>query len=406
MPSHTDLGPAPRPPDLQPLLSQISAARAAPDDDSLTADSILSSIAFLSTLSPEIHWLCNSSPLLPVVAQAVQIWGYGEPVAQQTLSAFKPVLTAALGRCAGCGMEWQRALRRELNQAFSTYSYDESSTAEFFAELENWDVERLGGALTNGREFVAKIPMGWKHVEVWGPVVECLAQPRLLLRPDVYSKWKGLVLGFERVPRELSEEWLPGAVVLIFDWDERIVDIGENMFKRREAKISSSDFETEIFKPLSALVANLSHQVRKSSHHKLTSDKRRQHRGCKYILERNQHPTSVLPNFRHAKQPGLSAHRHPQAPPISPLNVRTTFPLHVNSTIPLPPMPLYATMATHNHNPPQSHRVNLLQPELRRHPPTSRTHQNLPPIRLATRLYGLPHQRKNPHHLENPRFLL
>ena len=406
MPAHADLGPAPRPPDLQPLLSQISSAHAAPDDDSLTADTILSSIAFLSTLPPEIHWLCNSSPLLPVVAQAVQIWGYGEPVAQQTLSAFKPVLTAALGRCAGCGMEWQRALRRELNQAFSTYSYDESSTAEFFAELENWDVERLGGALTNGREFVAKIPMGWKHVEVWGPVVECLAQPRLLLRPDVYSKWKGLVLGFERVPRELGEEWFPGAVVLIFDLDERIVGIGENMFKKREEKIASSEFETELFKPLSALVTNLSQRVRKPSHQKLTSDKRWQHRRCKYILERNQHPTSVLPNFCHAKQPGLSADRHPQAPSISPLSLRTTFPLHVNNTVPLPPMPLNEIMATHNHDPSQSHRTNLLKPELRRHPPASRTDQNPPPVRLAIQLHGLPPQRKNPRHLENPRFLL
>ena len=405
MPSHADLSSAPLP-NLQHLLSQISAAHAAPDDDSLTADSILSSVTFLSALSPEIHWLCTTSPLLPIVAQAVQLWGYGEPAAQQTLSAFKPVLTAALSRCAACAVEWQRALRWELKRVFSVYSYDESSTAGFFAELENWDVERLGGVLTEGRKFVEKIPMGWKHVEVWGPVVECLAQPRLLLRPEVYSKWKNLVSGFERVPQGLSEEWFPGAVVLIFDLDEQIVGIGENMFTKREAKIASNEFETEIFKPLSALVTNLSHQVRKPFLQKLTSDKRRQHGGCKCSLERSQHPTTVLPNVRHAKQPGLSADRHSQAPSISPLNIRTSFPLHVNDTIPLPPIPLNQSMATYNNNPSQSHRPNILKPELRRHTPAPRIHKNLPPIRLASPLHGLPPQRKNPHHIENSRFLL
>jgi SEN1 N terminal len=259
----TDPGKAPRLPD---LLTQISSAHASPDEEELTAASILSSILFLSALPPEIHWLCTQQKpsLLPVVAQAVQLWGYGEPSAQQTLATFKPLLTAALARCPACAVEWQTGLRRELTRVFAVYSYDEDSTEGFFAELEKWDVERLVGALDRARGFVERVPMGWKHIEVRGPLVEVLAQPRLLLRKDVWEKWRELVLGFERIPAELGDKWFPGGVILVFDEDERIVGIGEKMFKTRDAKIGTKEFETEILKPLSKIVASLSQQVRLS----------------------------------------------------------------------------------------------------------------------------------------------
>jgi hypothetical protein len=266
MTNHTDLGTAPPLPSLAPLLSQISAAHALPDDELLTEDAILSSITFLSSLPPEIHWLCTttiaSPSLIPVVAQAVQLWGYGEPAAQTKLATFKPIFTATLARCAGCAVEWQTSLRRELKRALSdVYSYDKTSTEGFFVELENWDVERLGAALNKAEEFVGIVPMGWKHGEVRVPVIECLAQPRLLLREKLLREWKVVVLGLERVPLELMEKWFPGAIFLIFDADERIMEIGEKMFRKRDTKISSDEFESEIFKPLLELVTNLSQQA-------------------------------------------------------------------------------------------------------------------------------------------------
>lgn len=256
-----DPGKVPRLPD---LLTQICAAHASPDEEELTASSILSSILLLSALPPEIHWLCTQQKpsLLPVVAQAVQLWGYGEPAAQQTLATFKPLLTAALGRCPGCAVEWQTSLRRELMRVFAVYSYDEESTEGFFADMEKWDIERLVGALERAQGFAARIPMGWKHVEIRGPLLEILAQPRLLLRKEVLGKWKEVVLGFDRVPAEFVERWFPGGISLVFDEDERIVGIGEKMFKKRDAKIGTTEFETEILKPLSNVVGSLSQQVR------------------------------------------------------------------------------------------------------------------------------------------------
>src|SRR5208282_1147947 len=96
-----------RPPNLDPLLLQISQAHTAPDDESITEATIVASVNYLEQLPPEIHWLCTSSPLLPVVVQAIQLWGYGEPPAQAALENFKPVLYAALSRCPDCAVEWQ-----------------------------------------------------------------------------------------------------------------------------------------------------------------------------------------------------------------------------------------------------------------------------------------------------------
>ena len=119
--------------DLDPLLKQIVQAHASPDDESVTEAAIIASVHYLQQLPPEVHWLCNSSPLLPVVVQAIQLWGYGEPPAQATLANFKPLLSAALSRCPDCAVEWHMGLRKELKRVFTeVYSYDEGSTADFY----------------------------------------------------------------------------------------------------------------------------------------------------------------------------------------------------------------------------------------------------------------------------------
>ena len=136
-------------PNLEPLLVQISKAHTSPDDESITEAAIIASVNYLEQLPTEIHWLCTS-PLLPVVAQAIQLWGYGEPPAQAALEKFKPALSAALSRCVDCAVVWQGGCRRELKRVFrEVYSYEEGSTAEFFIALENWDVGRVAEGLEN-----------------------------------------------------------------------------------------------------------------------------------------------------------------------------------------------------------------------------------------------------------------
>src|SRR5579871_2075488 len=88
--------------DLDSIILQIDKAHANPDDESLTESAIIASVDFLQHLPTEIHWLCNNSPLLRVVVQAIQLWGYGEPPAQAALAEFKPALASALARCADC----------------------------------------------------------------------------------------------------------------------------------------------------------------------------------------------------------------------------------------------------------------------------------------------------------------
>jgi hypothetical protein len=249
------------PANLDPILQQIVQAHASSEDEPTSA-AIIASVSYLQQLPAEIHWLCNSSPLLPVVVQAIQLWGYGEPPAQATLAAFKPVLAAAIARCPDCAVDWHRQCRRELKRVFTeVYSYDEESTSEFYAALDQWDVERLSAAFANAMDVVARIPMAWKHVEVKGPLLECLAEPELLLNDQVVRQWKGLFLSLEKMPSGFGEKWLPGAVVLLFDSDVRVRQFGEHVFKKRADKLQADEFRAHIKSPLQKIIQRESQKV-------------------------------------------------------------------------------------------------------------------------------------------------
>jgi hypothetical protein len=242
-----------RPQNLDLLLQQISQAHTFPDDESVTEAAIITSVHYLEQLTPDIHWLCTSSPLQAVVVQAIQLWGYGEPPAQAALEKFKPVLAAALSRCPDCSVEWHSGCRRELQRVFrEVYSYDEGSTAEFFIALENWDVGRVTEGLVNAMKFVEQIPMAWKHVEIKGPLVESLADANLLHM--VNKPWQELFLRLDKIPVGVGEKWLPGALVLIFDSDARVRQFGEQMFRKRDNNILASEFQSDLSKPLMTLI--------------------------------------------------------------------------------------------------------------------------------------------------------
>src|ERR1700737_1235321 len=116
--------PFPAPPGLDAILLQIHQAHESQDEEP-TSTAVIASVNYLQRLAPQIHWLCNSSPLLPVVVQAMQLWGYGEAPAQATLATFKVFLIAALARCPDCAMEWYTGCRRELKRCFAeVYLYD------------------------------------------------------------------------------------------------------------------------------------------------------------------------------------------------------------------------------------------------------------------------------------------
>jgi SEN1 N terminal len=250
------------PPGLDLLLQQIAQAHASPDHDSLTEASIIASVDYLQQLPIELHWLCNSSPLLAVVVQAVQLWGYGEPPAQETLAKFKPILSAALSRCPDCAVEWHVAVRRELKRVFlEVYSYDEGSTGDFYVALDIWDADRVSVSLENALRMAERIPMAWKHIEVKGPIIECLADPTLLLNGLVFKRWKELFLKLDKIPAGVGEKWLPGAFVLLFDPDSRIREFGEHIFKKRKRKISDMEFDADFRKPLADLLRREVQQV-------------------------------------------------------------------------------------------------------------------------------------------------
>ena len=239
-----------------PVLQQIAQAYASPDNEGLTEASIIASNNYLQQLPDEVHWLCNSSPLMPLVVQAVQLWGYGEAPAQEALANFKPKFAAALGRCSDCAVDWHLAVRRELRRVFQeVYIYDESSTKEFFTALAKWDVERLTLRLGDAFKAPEYIPMSWKHVEVKGPLMESLAEPDLLLNEAVFTRWKDLFLRLDKLPPGLGETWLPGAFVLLFDSHPHLRELGKQMFRKRTSKISVSEFEKDFEKPLLQLLA-------------------------------------------------------------------------------------------------------------------------------------------------------
>jgi len=243
------------PPDLDAILQQISLAHSSPDDESLTESSIIASVSYLQHLPSEIHWLCQSSPLLPVVVQAIQLWGYGEPPARATLSKFKPVLAHALNQCPDCAVEWHTTFRRELKRVFTeVYGYDEVSTSEFYTALQEWDAKRVIEELQNALKVVERIPMAWKHVEVKGPMMEGLAAPNLLLRENVFKLWKELFDQLQKLPEDIGDKWLPGALMLIFDGNFHVRNFGERIFKARDTKISVSEFETGLDRTLTELL--------------------------------------------------------------------------------------------------------------------------------------------------------
>ena len=247
---------------LDTILQHISSAHSSPDNEALTESAIIASVSYLSSLPPEIHWLCASSPLLPVVVQAIQLWGYGEPPAQATLARFQPLLAAALARCPDCAVGWHGEFRRELKRVFTeVYSYDEKSTADFYEALEEWDADRVGGALDNAIKIAERIPMAWKHVEVKGPLIECLAAPRLLLRDAVYKRWTDLYLRLEKMPVGVGDKWLPGAVVLVFDSAPRVNEFGHQLFKQRLHEIREFEFEVDLRDPLAAVIIREAQKV-------------------------------------------------------------------------------------------------------------------------------------------------
>jgi SEN1 N terminal len=251
-----------KPPDLDPLLHQISQAHSSPDNESLTEAAIIASVNYLQKLPQEIHWLCNSSPLLTVVVQAIQLWGYGEPPAQATLAKFKPLLAKELSRCSDCAIEWHSRVRRELRRVFlEVYSYDEESTSDFYSVLEEWDGDRVQAALENALQGLEKIFMPWKHIEVKCPLVECLSEPTLLLKEERFRTWKKLFSGLEKMPAGVGDKWMPGAMVLLFDSDTRIREFGQLMFKKREEKIGNEEFDSSLRKALEILVKRDSEKV-------------------------------------------------------------------------------------------------------------------------------------------------
>jgi len=152
--------------------------------------------------------------------------------------------------------------RRELKRVFTeVYSYDEKSTADFYVALEEWDGQRVGVGLENAIKAVERIPMAWKHVEVRAPLVECLAAPNLLLREEVYMRWKGLFLRLERMPIGVGDRWLPGAVVLVFDSDARVKELGEQMFRERSHEIRESEFDSDLRDAIAGIVLRAAQKV-------------------------------------------------------------------------------------------------------------------------------------------------
>lgn len=252
----------PQIPGLPTIIHQIDKAHLNPDDESLTETAIIASVDFLQHLPREIHWLCHNSPLLRVVVQAIQLWGYGEPPAQATLARFKPVLAAALGRCADCAVEWHVGFRRELQRVFQeVYSYDEISTSDFYNALDEWDQERIVAGLQKALQITEKLPMAWKHVEIKVPLVESLADANLVLKEEVYYAWKELFLRLEKLPSDVGEKFLSGGVVLLFDVDPRVRAFGEQLFKNRTQKIEATEFDFSLRKPLHELSRRLSQMV-------------------------------------------------------------------------------------------------------------------------------------------------
>lgn len=278
------------PPDLDPLLHQISQAHGSPDDESLTEAAIIASVNYLQKLPQEIHWLCNSSPLLTVVVQAIQLWGYGEPPAQATLAKFKPSLAKALARCSDCGVEWHSGFRRELRRVFmEVYSYDEESTSDFYSVLEEWDGDRVQAALENALQVIERIPMPWKHIEVKCPLVECLAEPTLLVREERLRPWKKLFLGLEKMPTGVGDKWMPGAMVLLFDSDTRIREFGQLMFKKREQKIRNAEFDSSLRKALEILVKRDSQKVSSLTSYITPGERRRLPRRNTFLADSQYH---------------------------------------------------------------------------------------------------------------------
>jgi hypothetical protein len=253
-------------PDLEPIIDQIDKAHSSPEDEALTETAILASVDYLQHLPTEIHWLCNKLRLLRVIVQAIQLWGYGEPPAQATLAKFKPVLASALGRCANCAVEWHIAFRKELQRVFKeVYSYDDSSTSEFYLALDEWDRERITTALKTALNITEKLPMAWKHNEVKVALVESLADAHLLLKDDVYYSWKELFLRLEKLPSGIGERFLPAALILVFDVDPRVRTFGEQMFKNRAQKLGTSEFEFNLRRPFQEVFSRQSRLVTHSS---------------------------------------------------------------------------------------------------------------------------------------------
>jgi DNA primase large subunit len=152
--------------------------------------------------------------------------------------------------------------RKELKRVFTeVYSYDEASTADFYIALDEWDATRVSASLGEAIVMVEKVPMAWKHNEVRGPFMECLAEPSLLVRERVMTMWKELFLRLERIPTGVGDKWMPGAMVLLFDSDLRVKALGEQMFKKRDRKIGYSEFEFNLHKPLLELIERISEKV-------------------------------------------------------------------------------------------------------------------------------------------------
>jgi hypothetical protein len=250
------------PPDLDSLLQKITQAHSSPDDESITEAAIVASVQYLEGLPPEIHWLCATSPIIPVIVQAIQLWGYGEPPAQAALARFQPLLAAALSRCPDCAVEWHMGFRKQLKRVFTeVYSYDEGSTAEFYNALEEWDAQRVIAALDKAMKAVERIPTAWKNVEVKGPLVESLAAPNLLLREQLLGLWKELFLRLDKTPAGVGEEWLAGALVLVFDSNPLVRDFGEQMFKKRRERIRIPEFDFNLRRALGTILERQSQKV-------------------------------------------------------------------------------------------------------------------------------------------------
>ena len=359
-----------RPRDLDPLLQQISQAHTSPDDESITAAAIIASVNFLEQLPPEIHWLCSSSPLSPVVVHAVQLWGYGEPPAQAALEKFKPALAATLSRCPDCAVEWQGRCRRELKRIFrEVYLYDEGSTAEFFIALENWDAERVTEGLVNAMMVVERIPMAWKHVEVKGPLVESLAATNLLLKVGVH--WKELFGRLDKMPVGFGEKWLPGALFLIFDSDDSVRLFGEQMFRKRDRKISVSEFESDLLKPLVTLMKRGIERVCLTVT-KLTLGKQSRVNGSKNPMEWDQFNPSMFRSFSDTTQSDITTIRSAQVTNISSVYLRNAFSYNAHYVCSILANFFIWNMATYNNYSIKFNRPNLLKFLIRKYPHPTR----------------------------------